>query len=66
MKGEIYIKATPEKEGTCLIGHCILEGVNELDKFNIIDSITDSLHMKDEDIMGYYIYRKVKKINLDD
>lgn len=25
MKGEIYIKATPEKVGTRLNGHCILE-----------------------------------------
>lgn len=50
MKGEIYIKATPEKEGTRLTGHCILEDVNGIDKFNIIDSITESLHMKDEDI----------------
>lgn len=66
MKGEIYIKATPEKEGTRLTGHCILEDVNGIDKLNIIDSITESLHMKDEDIMGYYIYRKVKKITLDD
>lgn len=66
MKGEIYIKATPEKDGTLLTGHCVLEDVNGIDKFNIIDSITESLHMKDEDIMGYYIYRKVKKITLDD
>lgn len=66
MKGEIYIKATPEKEGTRLTGHCILEDVNVIDRFNIIGSITESLHMKDEDIMEYYIYRKVKKITLDD
>lgn len=53
MKGEIYIKATPKN-------------VNGMDKYNIIDSVFDSLHMSDEDIMGYFIYRKVKKITLDD
>lgn len=62
MKGEIYLKATPEKEGTHLTGHCTLEDVNYMDKLHIIES----LHMSDEDIMGYYIYRKVKKITLDD
>lgn len=66
MKGEIYIKATPEKEGTPLTVHCVLENVNGMDKYNIIDSITDSLHMTDEDIMGYFIYRKIKRIGLDD
>lgn len=66
MKGEIYIKATPEKVGTLLTGHCVLENVNGMDKYNIIDSVFDSLHMSDEDIMGYFIYRKVKKITLDD
>lgn len=66
MKGEIYIKATPEKDGTHLTGHCVLENVNGMDKYNIIDSVFDSLHMSDEDIMGYFIYRKVKKITLDD
>lgn len=66
MKGEIYIKAIPEKDGTRLTGHCILEDVNGLDKFHIIDSVIDSLHMDDEDILKYPIYRKVKKIILDD
>ena len=66
MKGEIYLKATPEKEGTLLTGHCILEDVNYMDKLSIIDNITKSLHMSDEDIMRYYIYRKVKKNTLDD
>lgn len=66
MKGEIYIKATPEKDGTLLTGHCVLENVNGMDKYNIIDSVIDSLHMDDEDILKYPIYRKVKKIILDD
>lgn len=66
MKGEIYIKATPEKDGTRLTGHCVLEDVNGLDKFRIIDTVVDSLHMDDEDILQYLIYRKVKKITLDD
>lgn len=66
MKGEIYIKATPEKDGTLLTGHCVLENVNGMDKYNIIDSVFDSLHMDDEDILKYLIYRKVKKITLDD
>lgn len=62
MKGEIYLKATPENEGTHLTGHCILEDVNYMDKLHI----AESLHMSDEDIMEYYIYRKVKKITPDD
>lgn len=66
MKGEIYLKATPENEGTHLTGHCIIEDVNYMDKLHIIDTIAESLHMSDEDIMGYYIYRKVKKITPDD
>lgn len=66
MKGEIYLKATPEKEGTQLTGHCILEDVNYMDKLYIIDNIAESLDMSDEDIMEYYIYRKVKKITPDD
>jgi hypothetical protein len=66
MKGEICIKAIPEKDGTRLTGHCILEDVNGLDKFRIIDTLVDSLHMDDEDILQYLIYRKVKKITLDD
>lgn len=66
MKGEICIKATPENEGTHLTGYCIIEDVNYMDKLHIIDNIAESLHMPDEDIMGYYIYRKVKKITPDD
>lgn len=66
MKGEIYIKAIPEKGGTRFTGHCVLEDVNELDKFRIIDTVVDSLHMDDDDILTYHIYRKVKKITLDD
>lgn len=65
MKGEIYIKAIPEKDGTLFTGHCVLEDVNELDKFHIIDTVVDSLHM-DDDILTYHIYHKVKKITLDD
>lgn len=66
MKGEIYLKVTPEKEGTLFTGHCIIEDVNYMDKLYIIDNIAESLHMSDEDIMGYYNYRKVKKITPDD
>lgn len=66
MKGEIYIKAIPEKDGTLFTGHCVLEDVNELDKCRIIDTVFDSLHMDDDDILTYYIYRKVKKITPDD
>lgn len=66
MKGEIYIKAIPEKDGTLFTGHCVLEDVNGLDKFRIIDTVFDSLHMNDDDILKYPIYRKVKKIILDD
>lgn len=47
-------------------GHCVLEDVNGLDKFRIIDTVFDSLHMDDEDILTYLIYRKVKKIIPDD
>lgn len=66
MKGEIYLKATPEKEGTLLTGHCTIEDVNYMDKLHIIGSIAESLHMSDVNIMEYYIYRKVKKITPDD
>ena len=66
MKGEIYIKAIPEKDSTILTGHCVIEDANELDKFRIIDTVVDSLHMDDEHVLTYLIYRKVKKIILDD
>lgn len=55
-------RPTPEKGGTHLTGHCIIEDVNYMYKLHIIDNIAESLHMCDEDIMGYYIYRKAKKI----
>lgn len=66
MKGEIYIKAIPEKGGTLFTGHCALKDVKGLDKFRIIDTVFDSLHMNDDDILTYLIYRKVKKITPDD
>lgn len=66
MKGEIYIKAIPEKGGTLFTGYCVLEDLNGLDKFRIIDTVFDILHMDDEDILTYLIYRKVKKITPDD
>lgn len=66
MKGEIYIKAIPKKDSTSLTGHCVLEDANELDKFRIIDTVVDFLHMDDEHVLTYLIYRKVKKIILDD
>ena len=47
-------------------GHCVLEDLNGLDKFRIIDTVFDTLHMDDEDILTYLIYRKVKKITPDD
>lgn len=66
MKGEICIKAIPEKDSISLTGYCVLEDVNGLDKFHIIDTVVDILHMDDEDVLKYLIYRKVKKITLDD